>query len=42
MSWEQGLETTINWYLENQEWVKHVRSGASRDYYRRHYGMEIG
>jgi dTDP-glucose 4,6-dehydratase len=42
MNWEQGLRTTINWYLENQEWVKHVRSGAYRNYYRRHYGMEIG
>ena len=40
-SWETGLETTINWYLENQEWVRHIRSGAYRDYYRRQYGFEI-
>ena len=42
MTWENGLQTTINWYLENQEWVKHIRSGAYRDYYRQQYGMEIG
>ncbi len=41
-SWEAGLETTINWYLENQEWVNHIRNGAYRDYYRRQYGFEIG
>lgn len=41
MSWEAGLETTIKWYLENQEWVGHIRSGAYRDYYRRQYGFEI-
>ena len=42
MSWEQGLQTTINWYLENQEWVSRIRSGAYRDYYRQQYGFEIG
>lgn len=42
MSWETGLQMTINWYLKNQEWVNNIRSGAYRDYYRRQYGMEIG
>jgi dTDP-glucose 4,6-dehydratase len=42
MSWEAGLETTIEWYLENQKWVGHIRSGEYRDYYRRQYGIEIG
>lgn len=41
MSWESGLETTINWYLANQEWMNHIRNGAYRDYYRRQYGFEI-
>lgn len=40
--WEEGLEKTIRWYRENQAWVNHIRSGAYRDYYRRHYGMEVG
>jgi dTDP-glucose 4,6-dehydratase len=41
MTWEKGLQTTIQWYLDNQDWVNHVRSGAYRDYYRRQYGFEI-
>ena len=38
MTWERGLETTIQWYLENQNWVNHIRSGAYRDYYQKMYG----
>ncbi|MGI9055077.1 MAG: dTDP-glucose 4,6-dehydratase [Pyrinomonadaceae bacterium] len=41
-NWEQGLEKTINWYRENQVWVNHIRNGAYREYYRNHYGMEVG
>ncbi len=41
-SWEQGLEKTINWYQNNQDWVNHIRNGVYRDYYRSHYGMEVG
>lgn len=41
-NWEDGLEKTINWYRENQDWVNHIRNGAYRDYYRQHYGMEVG
>lgn len=34
---ERGLEQTIDWYLNNPEWVAHVKSGAYRDYYDRQY-----
>jgi dTDP-glucose 4,6-dehydratase len=34
---ETGLLTTIQWYRENPEWIKHVRSGDYEDYYRRQY-----
>jgi dTDP-glucose 4,6-dehydratase len=40
-TWESGLEKTVRWYLENQDWVNRIRSGAYRDYYRQHYGVEI-
>jgi dTDP-glucose 4,6-dehydratase len=30
MSFEQGLEQTACWYLENREWVDHVGSGTYR------------
>ena len=40
-SWEEGLRKTIDWYLENQDWVNHIRSGAYRDYYRKMYGASL-
>jgi dTDP-glucose 4,6-dehydratase len=40
-TWESGLEKTIRWYLENQDWVRRVRNGAYRDYYKQQYGFEI-
>lgn len=40
-NWEDGLQKTIRWYRENQDWVKRIRSGDYRDYYRMQYGTEI-
>ena len=31
------LQTTINWYKENQEWWKHVKSGEYQNYYKMQY-----
>jgi dTDP-glucose 4,6-dehydratase len=42
MNWESGLRKTIEWYRANQDWVSRIRNGAYRDYYKNHYGMEIG
>ena len=39
-TFEQGMEETIRWYLNNPAWVEHVTSGAYRDYYERMYGRE--
>ncbi|MDQ3635190.1 MAG: dTDP-glucose 4,6-dehydratase [Acidobacteriota bacterium] len=41
-SWKDGLQKTIEWYMENQDWVNRIRSGDYRDYYKKHYGMEVG
>lgn len=41
-TWEEGLAKTIRWYQENQDWVERIRNGAYRDYYKKHYGMEVG
>ena len=30
VSFEQGIEQTIQWYLDNQEWVRHVMDGSYR------------
>lgn len=37
-TWEEGLQKTIRWYQENQDWVSHIRNGAYRDYYQKMYG----
>lgn len=37
VTFEQGLEKTIDWYLNNQEWLNHVTSGEYREYYQKQY-----
>lgn len=37
VSFEIGLETTVDWYLSNQEWLKHVTSGEYLQYYSKMY-----
>ena len=33
VTFEEGLSKTIDWYLENTEWLKHVTSGEYQKYY---------
>lgn len=33
VTFEEGLSQTIDWYLENQDWLKHVTSGEYQKYY---------
>ena len=33
VTFEVGLERTVDWYLANQEWLKHVTSGEYLRYY---------
>lgn len=37
VTFEEGLSQTIDWYLENKEWLKHVTSGAYQHYYEKQY-----
>jgi dTDP-glucose 4,6-dehydratase len=37
VTFEQGLEKTVDWYLANQEWLNHVTSGAYQQYYQNMY-----
>ena len=37
VTFEQGLERTIDWYLANQDWLDHVTSGTYMDYYNKQY-----
>ena len=38
ISFEEGIRKTIDWYRENQDWWKNVRSGAYQEYYQKNYG----
>jgi dTDP-glucose 4,6-dehydratase len=38
---EQGIEKTIRWYLENQDWVEEVTSGDYQKYYQQMYGDRL-
>jgi dTDP-glucose 4,6-dehydratase len=37
VTFEQGLSITIDWYLENTEWLEHVTSGVYQSYYKSQY-----
>jgi dTDP-glucose 4,6-dehydratase len=37
-TFESGLRKTVQWYLDNGEWVRGVTSGAYREWVSRHYG----
>ena len=37
VTFEEGLSKTIDWYLENEEWLNNVTSGAYKDYYKKMY-----
>lgn len=36
-TFESGIEKTVRWYLEHQEWVKRVTCGAYREWVARNY-----
>lgn len=40
VTFEEGLAKTIDWYLENEKWLKRVTSGKYREYYQKQYGVD--
>jgi dTDP-glucose 4,6-dehydratase len=37
VTFEEGLSQTIDWYLQNTDWLKHVTSGEYQSYYNEQY-----
>lgn len=37
LQFEEGLDKTVDWYLNNQEWLKNVTSGEYLQYYSQQY-----
>ena len=40
VTFEEGLSETIDWYLNNQEWLRHITSGEYQNYYKEQYAEE--
>ena len=37
LQFEEGIEKTVRWYLDNQEWLDNVTSGDYQSYYEKMY-----
>jgi dTDP-glucose 4,6-dehydratase len=40
-SFEQALEKTVQWYVDNEWWWRKIKSGAYMDYYKKWYGERL-
>ncbi|WP_409966556.1 dTDP-glucose 4,6-dehydratase 2 [Mycovorax composti] len=40
VTFEEGLSQTIDWFLNNQEWLNHVTSGEYQQYYKKQYNLD--
>jgi len=38
LQFEEGLELTIDWYIQNEEWLNSITSGDYQKYYAEMYG----
>lgn len=36
-TFETGLAKTVEWYLQNQEWIQHIQTGAYQEWIEKHY-----
>ena len=41
VTFAEGIERTVGWYREHQDWWQPIRSGEYRDYYERQYGRAL-
>ena len=37
LQFEEGIEKTVRWYLDNQEWMDNITSGEYEKYYQEMY-----
>lgn len=41
LQFEEGIERTVRWYLDNQEWVDNITSGDYQRYYEEMYNTKL-
>ena len=39
LQFEEGLDKTVDWYLENESWLNNITSGDYQKYYIEHYDL---
>jgi dTDP-glucose 4,6-dehydratase len=37
LQFEEGIEKTVAWYLDNKEWLENITSGDYKEYYKKNY-----
>lgn len=40
-NFEEAMDKTIHWFLENRSWWEKIKSGEYLEYYKQHYNMEL-
>lgn len=40
LQFEEGLAKTIDWYLQNEDWLNNLISGEYQKYYKKQYGVD--
>ena len=40
LQFEEGIEKTVKWYLDNEEWLENVTSGDYQAYYEKMYSAK--
>lgn len=38
VSFDEGLDLTIKWYLQNNDWINHIQSGEYKKWIKKNYG----
>jgi dTDP-glucose 4,6-dehydratase len=41
VSFEDGIQRTIEWYLKHSKWIEDILDGTYMDYYRKQYGVRL-
>ncbi|HZH70237.1 MAG TPA: dTDP-glucose 4,6-dehydratase, partial [Flavobacteriaceae bacterium] len=41
LRFEEGLSNTIDWYLQNGDWLERITSGAYQNYYEQQYSPKF-
>ena len=40
LQFEEGIQKTIDWYMDNQEWMDNITSGDYQEYYNEMYKIK--